>query len=507
MSSSTQRTKQNPAKEKHKKSRTAATLASRPPLLNTKPKASSSTLSASERDKSKIDRVLNYATEIQQATTRPNSVVIKSMLASAQEASDGLTSKRASHRKETAADREDDDEFQVGAFYVLTTGIQLVRNRNKLMLDDQYFTLKGGSSSVKPSPRLYNELVRNGLGARSERSSDPTFRLRKSMSYADIISHLWSVLPLLMQYLEDMDEGSGSLTKNPFYPSIYRNEQEKCVPNLFFIIKEGRSRLEHVGNQLLFPTGSDIYDLYCKSKKSSIQDRVVFLATLDEISRDTQMLWRSATVLSRDKKIDPHSALLQAKAEEEAALLDKKGKRKALTRYISVSSSEDEDYGDMSDKGSKEEEKGDDDKGEEDHDDDNDDEEDNNKRRSLLHPKRSSHKPSYVEALEPPFTQKRPLDKLFDDSSDEDSEQNQESFKRRKVSDAESCIEITDHEEIPPEDRSGGTSSHHSDEDTSLVERPNQEPMDVEEAGSEASATALADFNVNNPSDLWDSWT
>ncbi|KAJ3930619.1 MAG: hypothetical protein NXY57DRAFT_962509 [Lentinula lateritia] len=282
---------------------------------------------------SKTERILNTATDIQRSV-RPNSVVIKSMLESAQEASDGLKNRRNTQAKAKEEDDENENTFQVGALYVIPVGVQLTRNRNKLALDNQCFALKGGSSGLKMSPCFYNELVQSGLGAQSQRFNDPSLIFKKSMSFDDIITHLWQALPLLMEHLDD----DNSVTANPFHPTIYRNDEYKFLPNLLFFVKEGR-RLEHVGNQVLFPNGRDLFELCFKSKKTGLHDRILFLATLETIPTSTQRLWCTATIFSREQAIDPVVALKRLKAQDETAKKDRKGKGKALFFLASDSGS------------------------------------------------------------------------------------------------------------------------------------------------------------------------
>ncbi|KAJ3806296.1 hypothetical protein F5876DRAFT_80850 [Lentinula aff. lateritia] len=397
-----------------------------------------------ERDKAKINRVLNAATEIQQqSSTRPNSMVIKSMLASAQEASDGLKSKKSTKTQE--AESIDDNSFQVGAFYILTAGMQLVRSRSRLALDDQYFSIKGSSSSVKLTSRLYNELVQSGLGAQSQRPHDLLFMLKKSMSFEDIISHLWNVFPLLMEYLDDMDPDS-SLTANPFYSSIYRREDQKYVPNLFFVVKEGR-KLEHAGNHLLFPNGRDIYDIFCKSKKTAIGERVIFIVTLDEISKATQRLWRAATIYARENGTDPRSALQEVKAQDEAAAFDKKGKRKAL-----LYSPSDLSDADMDDSNS-------------------------------------------VEAPRPPYTQKRARNEVSDSESGSGNEEGI-AKKKRTSKPSDECIEISDGNE----DEDDQTSHPSSEDSEGHTSQPGTNEEEVEEL-NEAEGDNKEDGDGDNKSD------
>ncbi|KAH7879741.1 uncharacterized protein C8R40DRAFT_1262495 [Lentinula edodes] len=256
------------------------------------------------------------------------------MLESAQEASDGLKNRRNTQAKAKEEDDENENTFQVGALYVIPVGVQLTRNSNKLALDDQCFALKGGSSGLKMSPRFYNELVQSGLGAQSQRFNDPSLTFKKSMSFDDIITHLWQALPLLMEHLDD----DNSVTANPFHPTIYRNDEHKFLPTLLFFVKEGRS-LEHVGNQLLFPNGRDLFELCFKSKKTGLHDRILFLATLETIPTSTQRLWRTATIFSREQAIDPVVALERLKAQDETAKKDRKGKGKALFFLASDSGS------------------------------------------------------------------------------------------------------------------------------------------------------------------------
>ncbi|KAJ3858763.1 hypothetical protein EV359DRAFT_87255 [Lentinula novae-zelandiae] len=305
-----------------------------PSHLQPPPPSQISQPAKAERNSSKTGRILNAATDIQQSV-RPNSVVIKSMLESAQEASDGLKSRRNMQAKAKEEDDENENTFQVGALYVIPMGVQLTRNRNKLALDDQCFALKGGSSGLKMSPRFYNELVQSGLGAQSQRFNDPSLTFKKSMLFDDIITHLWQALPLLMEHLDDDDN---SVTANPFHPTIYRNDEHKFLPNLLFFVKEGR-RLEHVGNQLLFPNGRDLFELCFKSKKTGLHDRILFLATLETILISTQRLWRTATIFSREQVIDPLVALERLKAQDETAKKDRKGKGKALFFLASDSGS------------------------------------------------------------------------------------------------------------------------------------------------------------------------
>ncbi|KAJ3864809.1 hypothetical protein EV359DRAFT_63715, partial [Lentinula novae-zelandiae] len=286
-----------------------------------------------ERNSSKTERILNAATDIQRFVW-PNSVVIKSMLESAQEASDGLKNRRNTQAKAKEEDDENENTFQVGALYVIPVGVQLTRNQNKLALDDQCFALKGGSSGLKMSPRFYNELVQSGLGAQSQRFNDPSLIFKKSMSFDDIITHLWQALPLLMEHLDD----DNSVTANPFHPTIYRNDEHKFLLNLLFFVKEGR-RLEHVRNQLLFPNGCDLFELCFKSKKTGLHDKILFLATLETIPTSTQRLWRTATIFSPEQAIDPVVALERLKAQDETAKKDRKGKGKALFFLASDSES------------------------------------------------------------------------------------------------------------------------------------------------------------------------
>ncbi|KAJ3886001.1 hypothetical protein GG344DRAFT_70032 [Lentinula edodes] len=141
-------------------------------------------------------------------------------------------------------------------------------------------------------------------------------------------------LPLLMEHLND----NNSVTANPFHPTIYRNDEHKFLPNLLFFVKEGR-HLEHVGNQLLFPNGRDLFELCFKSKKTGLHDRILFLATLETIPTSTQRLWRTATIFPQEQAIDPVVALERLKAQDETAKKDRKGKGKALFFLASDSGS------------------------------------------------------------------------------------------------------------------------------------------------------------------------
>ncbi|KAJ3804867.1 hypothetical protein F5876DRAFT_82506 [Lentinula aff. lateritia] len=304
-----------------------------PSHLQPPPPSQISQPAKAEHNSSKTERILNAATDIQQSV-RPNSVVIKSMLESAQEASDGLKNRRNTQAKAKEEDDENENTFQVGALYVIPVGVQLTRNRNKLALDHQCFALQGGSSGLKMSPRFYNELVQSCLGAQSQRFNDPSLTFKKSMSFDDIITHLWQALPLLMEHLDD----DNSVTANLFHPTIYRNNEHKLLPNLLFFVKEGR-HLEHVGNQLLFPNGRDVFELCFKSEKTGLHDRILFLVTLETIPISTQRLWRTATIFSHEQAIDLVVALQRLKAQDEMAKKDRKGKGKALFFLASDSGS------------------------------------------------------------------------------------------------------------------------------------------------------------------------
>ncbi|KAJ3806700.1 hypothetical protein F5876DRAFT_80433 [Lentinula aff. lateritia] len=184
------------------------------------------------------------------------------------------------------------------------------------------------------SPRFYNELVQSGLGAQSQRFNNPSLTFKKSMSFDDIITHLWQALPLLMEHLDN----DNSVTANLFHPTTYRNDEHKFLPNLLFFVKEERC-LEHIRNQLLFPNEHDLFELCFKNKKTGLHDRILFLATLETIPISTQRLWRTATIFSCEQAIDPVVALQRLKAQDETAKKDRKGKGKALFFLASDSGS------------------------------------------------------------------------------------------------------------------------------------------------------------------------
>ena len=104
----------------------------------------------------------------------------------------------------------------------------------------------------------------------SSLASDFTFK--KSWSHGQLKSHLWTILPLLMQYLDDLNTED-----NPFHGSFYNSVDEDAMPSVMLCLKKGKG-LVPVGNHVLFPTGQDIYQYSTGSGKNakSVGKRIVY---------------------------------------------------------------------------------------------------------------------------------------------------------------------------------------------------------------------------------------